>query len=291
MSAGAGLARVLTACIVAGIAAAGAGAQASRSHDTEQDAFIRRAIVASRPFQSRAQAIRAGYRRLGADFPGMGEHWVQPALIVRGAVDAERPPVLSYVEVDGEPVLVGMAFTVPLGPGDEPPEEPFGRAVWHDHSGSVDEETLLINHPASMHHGGIGFRLSMVHVWTDLPNPDGVLAQNNWTLPYLREGIEAPSHPDVAAARGLSLAHGGRAFYADLITDAVELDPTETAAIRRILNTAAGKAEEAIAEARADGAEGSEEDPFPAIWRGFWDDVREAVRPEAWEALKGLAGR
>jgi len=256
-------------------------------------AFVRRVVEATRPFVDRDEAIRAGYRRLGADFPGMGEHWVHPGRIVRGAVDPARPPVLSYIVVDGTPVLTGVAFTLPLGPDDTPPAEPFGRHVWHDHSGNVDEETLLLNHPSSAHHAASGYRLSMVHVWTDVENPDGRLAQNNWTLPWLRAGLRAPDSVDEPAARGLSLAGGGRAFYAELIARAAELTPEDREAVERVIDRFAGRVEGQVAAMRGpDGVATDAPDPgeLRAVWREFWTAIEQVVRPETWAAVEGLAG-
>jgi hypothetical protein len=73
----------------------------------------------------------------------MGEHWIHPGLIVAGDVRADRPPILCYMRIDGEPQLIALAFTVPIRAGETPPSKPFGQDVWHDHSGRVDEESLL----------------------------------------------------------------------------------------------------------------------------------------------------
>lgn len=256
----------------------------------ELEAFVARALDATRPFRDRNEAIRAGYRKLGADFPGMGEHWVNPGLIVRGAVDPARPPVLSYVVIDGEPVLTGLAFTLPLAPDAEPPSEPFGAHAWHDHSGDVDEETLLLNHPASRHGGGSGYRLSMVHVWTDLENPDGLLAQNNWRLPWLRVGVEPPAGADREAARGVSLGFSGRDFYAELLEAAAPgMGPGEKAEVEEALDRWAGRVETLVEEARAPGA-GPDAAAFREAWRGFWEEVRAGVTPATWAAVGGVGG-
>jgi hypothetical protein len=253
--------------------------------------FIESTVSATRPFTSRSEAIRAGYRRLGPDFPGMGEHWVHTGRIVAGTLDPSRPSVLSYVVVEDVPLLVGVAFTLPLAPDEEPPSRPFGPEVWHDHSGGVDEETLLLNHPASMHDAPGGFRLSMVHVWTDVQNPDGTLAQNNWRLPWIRLGLEPPDHPSPEAARGLSLAHGGREFYGTLVRRAAELDPGEDALLTTVLARHAAAVEERVTLARSAGTEGAlDETALAAAWEAFWEEVRAGVRPETWAALEGLAG-
>jgi hypothetical protein len=253
-------------------------------------AFVDSTVAATRRFRTRSEAIRSGYRRLGPDFPGMGEHWVHTGRIVAGALDPALPPVLSYVVVKGEARLVGVAFTLPLAPGEEPPAAPFGVDVWHDHSGAVDEETLLLNHPSSMHEGGGGFRLSMVHVWTDVENPDGPLAQNNWRLPWIRVGLTPPIHPDAEAARGLSLAYGGRDFYRALVRRATELDAGEEAGVRKALDTWARAVEAQVEQALTQSHEGIvEESALVDAWRGLWTEIRSRVRPETWEPLEALA--
>ena len=253
--------------------------------------FVRTATEATRRFADRGEAIRAGYRKLGPDFPGMGEHWVHPGRIVRGVLDPAAPPVLSYVEVEGEPVLVGIAFTLPLDADEAPPAEPLGREVWHDHSGAVDEETLLLNHPSSMHDEPGGPRLSMVHVWTDLENPDGILAQNNWRLPWTRVGLPPPPEPSTEAARGVSLAYGGRAFYRELIGRAADLTPEEELRVEAAVDQWSGRAESLVEAARGNGGGPvSETEAFTDAWTGFWDAVRAGVGREQWARLAPLSG-
>ena len=153
-------------------------------------------------------------------------------------------------------------------------------------------QSLLLNHPSSMHAGGRGHRLSMVHVWTGLENPDGILAQNNWRLPWMRVGLEPPAEPSVEAARGVSLAYGGRAFYRELIGRAAELTPEEEAVVDAALNEWSGRAE-AMVEAAARGEvgdRGPHAEEFTAAWTGFWRAVRAGVSSECWARLASLAG-
>lgn len=271
-------------------------AQASSAHSpsghattlsTEGQRFVEATTQATRRFTDRSQAIRAGYRKLGPDFPGMGEHWVHPGRIVQGSLDSAYPSVLSYVVIDGVPRLVGVAFTLPLGPDEAPPDEPFGQDLWHDHSGDVNEETLLLNHPASMHSGGSGYRLSMAHVWTDLENPDGVVAQNNWHLPWVRVGLTPPEEGSVEAARGVSLSYGGRDFYLELISRATSLTEEEFTAVSNALQEHAARVEALVV--RSKGAGGVEAEHFADLWRDFWKAVRRGVRDGAWADLAPLS--
>lgn len=240
-------------------------------------------------FEDRSEAIRAGYRRLGPDFPGMGEHWVHPGRVMRGGVDPARPPILSYVVRNGRSTLVGLAFAVPLAPGEDPPAAPFGRDVWHDHTGSVDEEVLLLNHPSSMDGRGSGHRLSVVHAWTGVENPEGVLTQNNWALPFWRVGLRPPLPVSAEAARGVSLAFGGRKFYRALLHRAAELSPEEQGAVDRALAASASRSEEAVRRYRSDPSRSIVQSEFELIWREFWTTVRRRVSPEDWAALSKLS--
>ena len=243
-------------------------------------------------FRDRAEAVQSGYRRLGPDFPGMGEHWVHPGLMMRGLVDPTRPPLLSYTLRKGDPVLVGIGFAVPLPPGEDPPDEPFGRDVWHDHSGTVDEEVLLLNHPSSVRSEEGGYRLSVVHVWSGLENPEGILVQNNWALPYWRVGLPVPEAVSTRAARGLSLAFGGRSYYRELVERAVRLSGDEKAAFERALAEAASRAERIVEAHRSEpdpAARLPEEEELEAVWDRFWNEVRLSVSEESWSALSDLS--
>ncbi|HSM35232.1 MAG TPA: hypothetical protein VK837_02450 [Longimicrobiales bacterium] len=270
----------------------GLRAQGPQPLDSAGLAFVEAAREAASRYRDVAAARLNGYRRIGPDFPGMGEHWINLSAAVSGALDPAVPAILSYAARNGgAPVLLGVAYAVPLGPGEEPPAGPLDPGVWHDHSRTVDEELLLISHPTSMDRAGSkGHRVAVVHVWTELPNRDGVLAQHNWSLPYWRAGIPPPVRAHVRAARGVSLAHGGRAFYRDLLRDAAELSPAEREAVDKAVDRAAAAAEDAIERHRAAGPDAAS-DPveFERIWEAFWGDIRAGVSAAAWARLVELS--
>ncbi|MEN8376810.1 MAG: hypothetical protein ABFS34_15385 [Gemmatimonadota bacterium] len=206
------------------------------------------------------------------------------------ALDPARPAILSYASRNGRRELVGVAFAIPLGPGDAPPAEPFGVDVWHDHTGAVDEELLLLNHPSTMHGKGTGHRLAVVHVWTGVENPAGLLTQNNWALPFWRHGLDAPDPLSSIAARGASLASDGGAFYRDLVHRVADLTPPEAAAVDEALAGAAEAARHAIERYRADPSLPVDQIQFEAIWAALWEAIRDAVDPEKWIAISKLSG-
>ena len=137
-------------------------------------------------------AQASGYRRVGPDFPGMGEHWLKLSALMADGIDIERPAIITYTEIAGRMIPVSVAHTVVLTPGASPPELPGVPAGgWHEHAGTVEEEMVhLEEHERGPLEGGT--RVSMVHVWT-VPNPAGSLAQHNWLLPLPQVG--APAAP------------------------------------------------------------------------------------------------
>lgn len=239
--------------------------------------FLDQLDAAGRRFEDVRVAVAEGYRKLGPDFPGMGEHWVNPGLVISGELDPERPPVIGYTLVDGRRHLVSFAYTRVLGPGEVPPPGPFPRSAWHDHTGGVDEESLLLSGPMSVHGEDNGFRLSMVHVWLGVENPDGVLAQNNWALPFLRAGVAAPAHPSSEAARALALTtEEGMAFYEQLLREGVGLQGPEL--------------EAAMAAFREAGGTEADMEALEGVWNELWTRLEERVSPEAFEAMGVLRG-
>ena len=68
--------------------------QASPAPSPDQQ-LIDAARRASETFKQRSAAIRAGYRKLGPEIPEIGEHWINPIMIVEARFDPARPPMLT----------------------------------------------------------------------------------------------------------------------------------------------------------------------------------------------------
>ena len=96
---------------------AGAPLHAQGSDAAER--FVAAARAGTTRYRSRDAAIADGYKRVGVEFPAMGEHWVSLARIMEDTVVAERPSVLIYVTVNGSPRLAGVAYTDLLEPGEK----------------------------------------------------------------------------------------------------------------------------------------------------------------------------
>jgi hypothetical protein len=177
------------------------------------DTFLDRARAGTARYADQQTAIIDGYRKIGRDFPAMGEHWIRIGLVFDAVVDPARPEVLNYVSVGGRPVLVGLGYAVPLLEGESAPDEPAGRDAWHDHSKTIDEETFMTHVHGQEREVIRGPRLAMLHAWINATNPDGIFAADNWGLPYVRLGLDVPSAAPADAAKALSLLTGGLDYF------------------------------------------------------------------------------
>ena len=227
-------------------------AMAGRAHvagpaerDPAREALIVRARIGSAQFLDRNAAIAAGYRLVGMDFPSMGEHWISPRLVIEGQFDVARPAILTYITMNGSPVLTGVVYAVALAQGDSPPSAFGPNAMWHEHSGTVDEESM---HP--IHDGSVtsaaGTRLAILHVWTGVPNPAGLFAAENWALPFVRLGLPAPAGFPIGASRALSLLSGGSRYYLEIARS----DGVDGKALDAALSDCATTASQIVGQAR-----------------------------------------
>lgn len=253
--------------------------------------FLTTARAATRKYHDLDAAVAAGYRLVGPDFPGMGEHWVHIRRVVQRDLDIERPAVLSYLRVDGNPVLTGVAYAQPVRRGEDPPEDFVVPGLWHFHSGSIDEETLLLN-PRSMHHGSEEQpRLAMLHAWIWAENPDGLFAQDNWALPFLRLELPVPDAAPPQAGKALFLLTNGVNYYAKLIEVAGSPAEPDRAAVRAVLERShdrVGSQYRAMLDAGV--VTETDLDGLVATWCDMWAEIERAVSPELWARIEMLSG-
>lgn len=254
--------------------------------------FLEQARSAARSLGTPEEASLAGYVPVGPDFPGMGAHWVNPYILMRDGTDPGRPPVLTYLTDPDGIRLTGLAYARIVRPGEKPPDFPYPGA-WHDHGGTVDEELLALNPQSALDPRPDEPRLAMVHVWTDLENPDGIFSQDNWRVPFVRLGLPAPENPTPRAGKALFLASGGDEYYLDLVDTAGELDERERDGIaevltehRRIVEDLLKTADEGRSDASTSRAlqSGLEE-----VWSSLWSGIEGRVRPVTWERIRSLS--
>lgn len=246
---------------------------------TALEDFLAQARSGTARFQNPDSARAAGYRPVGPDFPGMGRHWVHPSLILRDTPDAAQPTVLEYAEISGRLTLVGVAYAVLVTDGTPPSALPVPASAWHFHQGTVEEESFLRSH-AGMGHDLPGPKIAVLHAWVWLANPDGVLATDNWALPFARAGLAAPPRLSRTAARALALADEGGRLYMEALLHAVgQPDDAEMAMLSAVIVR-----HQVLARAHAANAAQLE-----SCWTAFWTDVQASVRPEVWLRLAPIS--
>lgn len=231
------------------------------------DSLIASAARATRPFVDRRLAVDAGYRRIGADFPGMGEHWLNVQTLLRGTIDPARPTLLIYADIRGQPTLLGVGFAAVTRGDSIPIHLPGWPEEWHEHSGLLAEESgALTGHD----HGASETHVWVMHAWTALENPYGPTAAENWALPYARAGRAIPVHVDASAGRALALTVGGDEFVRKLVSDAGIRTDENSMIIDSV-----------VAAARVRAATSTDDESLRDTWRMLRDDFSRLLGPRA----------
>ena len=241
--------------LLAAVQAGGSG----RAATAEEMSVLATVLDAVEPYADTTAARAAGFRPLGFGrirdlSPFQGQHWIQPFRSRLGYLDMVNPPVLMYSVIGGELRLAGTAYLQRIG-HDDPVPSGLGAAdaEWHLHQWCFDipgEGAALANGVDDCRaRGGVPTRrqVAMVHVWTDVPSPEGLFAQENLALPFLALGLRPPtpkvlSDPQRATEiRELALAlaetYGSRIGYArrvEFMSDDPEL-ASAVAGRRRVI--------------------------------------------------------
>lgn len=240
-------------------------------------------------YRSIDSAITDGFKRVGVEFPAMGEHWVNVARILENRFDPARPSVLTYITDGGRRRLAGVAYTALLAEGEQPPSSAAPQAYWHEHNGSVAEESLPLHHAAgtAAEVGPGAPRLSILHAWVWLPNPAGPFVTDNWTLPLARLGIDVSRRTlSSDAIRGVSLANDDVGYYEETIETSLTPSDNESKLIQSILGR---HRTQARAELRKDPML-RDTRGIAAAWSSLWNDLENSL-PNVRPALRALRGR
>ena len=247
--------------------------------DAAAQRFLAEARAGTRRYSSQQAAIADGFRRVGVEFPAMGEHWVSLARVMADTLDAARPSVLIYVNVKGTPRLAGVAYTDLLDPGDPAPRGPAPGA-WHEHNGAIDEESLPLGHHGAHEGSSVAEgapRLSILHAWVWTANPDGPFVTDNWALPFLRFGLSPDRMLARDVVRALALAADDEGYHLLMIRTAVGISPAEEPMATRVITAHRGKVL-AIAGS-LDGAktlDTAQQEALAAEWARLWRELADA---------------
>jgi len=139
--------------------------------DRQQVATLRQELSA---LGTPEAAKAAGFNPVLGDIPGMGVHYINMAVSMRGKnLDVNTPDQLLF----SQDQLVGAAYSFTDVPDTKVPL-PFDSdlASWHDHPQFAQE----------------GQTLHMLHVWF-VPSSNGPFAGLNFWLPYQTAGVETPN--------------------------------------------------------------------------------------------------
>jgi hypothetical protein len=253
--------------------------------DGSEADFIEAARAATAKYQDRSVAIADGYRQIGSDFPAMGEHWINIGLLFDRKVDPARPEVLTYVVISGKPQLLGVAYVLPLLPGESAPDWPVSKENWHDHFRTLEDETLLPQHHAAGH-AGDGPRLTMLHAWIWLANPAGMFAADNWALPYFRLGIKPAQDAPDTAARALSLVSGGAEYFSASVKAAVPLSSTERKKVDAAFARSLVAVEALLRGPFIAALTPSDLESLSAVWTRLWKELDSSVSGKARPSLQ-----
>jgi hypothetical protein len=252
-------------------------------------AFISEARTANRRYESQREAINDGFKRVGVEFPAMGEHWVSFGRVMEDSFAASRPSVLIYINVAGEPRLAGVAYTKLLVGQDSAPAFPFAGA-WHEHSGAVNEESLPMHH---VHSGGMATdspRLSILHAWLFTPNPDGVFATDNWALPLARVGVAASS-VDRDAVRALALTQDEDEYHRLVVRTMLKLDDHDDAVAAGVIDSFRLRASTDVSGVRASRQLTPETGArLSSTWAAMWRELERALPAHVAELRSLRAG-
>jgi hypothetical protein len=229
---------------------------------SDQIASVRRA---TERYLDHANALADGYRRFGAEGPLMGEHWYHPEL-VRKPLDLSRPATLQYATIAGRRTLVGVAYNVYQRPGEQPPEGFAGTTDhWHVHDMPKLAKALVADRPLlswivdrRAQQGRIGAgdqrsQLVMVHAWIWSDNPDGMFAQQQRVLPYLRAGFpsEWATRADEDAAWGVALLRDGCGHELGRLNRLAKLSPRQQDTLSKECALTADVVRKAAADSRS----------------------------------------
>jgi hypothetical protein len=279
--------------LLVSIAASAVGAQTA--HISPDSAFIVAAKRGAVKYESQSTAIAEGFRPVGVEFPAMGVHWVSLPRVIADTVDPAQPSVLIYVTVNGKPRLAGVAFTDLLAPGERLGRSP-GAGYWHEHNGSVTEESLPLHHvmgPSANEDNDHDLRLAILHVWTTMPNPAGAFVTDNWSLPTRRlDRVVRPLSPD--AARAASVAQDETGYYALMLRTSLGLSDEETSIADSLIAQARAGARVRLAKFKAAKSDSSAATSAEATLAESWEDLWRSLDrglPKHRQALRELRAR
>lgn len=226
--------------------------------------------------------------------PFQGRHWSVRADTIAD-IPLARPQFVMFSPVNGVLKRVGVAYAARLRLDEPAPASLGGDASvhWHDHfwcNGVPGfPRGFVVNVAANCAARGGSLdprRLAMAHVWTDVPNPEGVYGNDNPALPFVAVGLTPPTAHELhdsassRAVRALGMALG-ETYDARLpVANRIQRENTNAALADSVSRRRA--AIRALVPSLKD-AESNRD-------RAAYDRIAAEIVAE-WQALLGLYGR
>ena len=279
--------------ILAGVVTIAALGVASSSDSAlpgpDRDRFIADARAGTERYRDQRVAIADGFKRVGVDFPAMGQHWVHLPRIMADSFAAAHPSVLTYIQIGDSAHLAGVAYTAMLEPGEALPSFKAGRPFWHEHNGSVEEESFPVAGHAASDSNHEANRLSILHAWVWLANPRGMFAADNPGLVQARLSLDPSRELRPAARDAAALALIGEDYYLLAIRRVLQPTVAEEDTLAAILTRHRVRIEKDVARLResAQVTRGDEE-RLESAWAALWKEIGDAF-PERAAQLRSLA--
>ena len=259
---------------------------------TQSDSLAKSELIetirsATETFKDPKNARDAGYRPMGPDMPNMGVHWINTGLAVQRTIDIKKPSTLTYLPVDGELKLTGVAYTTPVKAGEKAPELPIEIMKWHYHSGNLEKEAHGVHNGHMQQDPEIEMNLAMVHAWVWSVNPDGIFSADNWGLSFERFGLKPPRNSNPNLSKALFIASGNVDYYLKFIELSIEPNIFDEKEIRPIVLEYSSKVYEILMSGEVNNTLSVKNQNYIiALWQEMWSEIEQELRPMDWEKIK-----
>jgi hypothetical protein len=132
----------------------------------------------------------------------------------------------------------------------------------------------------------------MLHAWVWLPNPEGVFAADNWAIPFLRLGLEAPAQGGASAGKALALLSGADSYILRMVRTAVASPvPNERAGLRSVIDRVRGQVASVLAQRSGAELPPGGIETLERLWEDLWQGIDGVLPAEARARVQSLAMR
>jgi hypothetical protein len=136
----------------------------------------------------------------------------------------------------------------------------------------------------------LGF-LAMLHAWVWVPNPEGVFAADNWAIPFLRLGLEAPRQGGASAGKALALLSGGDAYVLRMVRTAASPGGIDQRVLRRVIDRSRQEVGSVVGRRSGQSLPPGGMESLDRLWSELWRAIDAVLSPDVRERIQSLAMR